>query len=105
MIWWFYLVAIFAALLLVNGIPHFTQGLAGKRFPSPFSGGAGTEDEPWRNVLWGAGNLIVGGILLWVIRDGPSDIVLVVEILVVGVAGGTLLGHAIAHPDRFRRRR
>jgi hypothetical protein len=43
------------ALLLVNGVPHFVQGLSGKRFPTPFSGGAGTEDAPARNVLWGAG--------------------------------------------------
>ena len=69
-VWWFYLVAIPTALLLSNGIPHFVQGMSGNRFPSPFSGGPGTGDEPWRNVLWGASNLVIGGVLLWVIRDG-----------------------------------
>lgn len=103
--WWFYLVAIFAPLFLVNGTPHFVQGLSGNRFPSPFSGGPGTGDEPWRNVLWGAGNLIVGGLLLWLVRDGLSNPVLVIEMLVVGVAGGALLGHMFGHPERFGRKR
>jgi dolichol kinase len=103
--WWFYVVAIFAAALLVNGMPHFVNGISGRRFPTPFSGGAGTLDGAARNVLWGAGNLIVGGFLLWLIRDGLGNPVLIVEMLVVGVAAATLLGHAFAHPKRFGRGR
>ena len=105
MAWWFYVAAFFASLLVVNGIPHFVQGLSGNRFPSPFSGGPGTGDEPWRNVLWGAFNLILGGVLLWLIRDGLSNIVLVIEMVVIGTAYGTLLGHAFGHPERFGRKR
>lgn len=104
-VWWFYLVAIPTALLLSNGTPHFVQGMSGNRFPSPFSGGPGTGDEPWRNVLWGAGNLVVGGVLLWVIRDGLSDVWLIVELLVIGIAYATVLGHAFGHPERFGRKK
>ena len=104
-VWWFYLVAIPTALLLSNGIPHFVQGMSGNKFPSPFSGGPGTADEPWRNVLWGASNLVIGGVLLWVIRDGLSDVWLIVELLVLGIAYATILGHAFGHPERFGRKR
>ncbi|MEJ0012663.1 MAG: hypothetical protein WDM94_08545 [Bauldia sp.] len=103
--WWFYLVAIFAASFTVNGVPHFVSGVSGREFPTPFSGGAGTLDSPVRNVLWGGGNLIVGGLLLWLMRDGLSDPVLVVELLVVGIAFGSVIGHMFAHPERFGRRR
>ena len=103
--WWFYVVAIFAALLLVNGVPHFSNGLSGRKFPSPFSGGPGTEDSAVNNVLWGAGNLIAGSILLWLIRDGLTNVVLIVEMLVIGVAYAALLGMAFGNPERFGRKR
>ncbi len=103
--WWFYLVAIPTALLLTNGIPHFTQGIAGKKFPSPRSGGPGTEDTALFNVLWGGGNLIVGAILLWVIRDGLGDLWLIVEMVVIGMIFASLLGMAFGNPERFGRRR
>ncbi len=104
-LWWFYLVAIPAAAFLVNGVPHFVQGLSGKQFPTPFSGGGGTFDSAARNVLWGSANLIIGGVLLWTIRAGLSDPVLVIELVVVGVALGTLLGYGFEHPERFGRRK
>ena len=103
--WWFYLVAIPTAALLANGLPHFINGASGKGFPSPFSGGPGTEDEPWRNVLWGSSNLIIGGLLLWLIRDGLTNLVLVAELVVIAVAYTTLLGHVFGHPERFGRNR
>jgi len=102
--WWFYVVAIFVALLLVNGVPHFVQGISGKQFPSPFSGGPGTLDSAVNNVLWGAGNLIVGGLLYWLISPGLNA-VLVIEMIVVGTAFGALLGYGFAHPERFGRKR
>lgn len=105
MAWWYYLAAFFAALLLVNGVPHFTNGVSGRQFPTAFSGGPGTLDTPLRNVLWGASNFIVGGILLWVIRDGLSDLVLIVEMVVIGTAFAALLGSAFGNPERFSMRR
>jgi len=103
--WWYYLVAIPAALLLTNGIPHFTQGVAGKRFPTPFVGGPPKLDSASNNVLWGGGNLIAGGLLLWLISPGLGDWLLVVELLAVAMAGATLLAHVFEHPERFGRRR
>ena len=102
-LWWQFLLAIPAAALLANGVPHFVQGGSGKSFPTPFSGGPGTLDSAARNVLWGAANLIAGGVLLWLIRAGLSDPVLVVELLAVAVAYSAILGHAFAHPERFGR--
>ena len=102
--WWYYLVGLFAPLLLVNGLPHFLHGIAGKQFPSPFSGGPGTLDSAVHNVWWGGGNLIVGGVLLWVVRDGLGDVALVVEMIVVGMAFATACGHMFSHPERFGRR-
>jgi hypothetical protein len=101
--WWFYLLAILAAALVANGIPHFVQGISGKTFPTPFSGGPGTLDSAARNVLWGSANLIAGGLLLWLIRAGLSDPVLVIELIAVGVAVATVTGHMFAHPERFGR--
>jgi hypothetical protein len=103
--WWYYLVAIFAALLLVNGVPHFTNGVSGRKFPTAFSGGPGTEDTPLNNVVWGGSNLVVGGALLWLIRDGLGDIVLVAEMVVIGFAFACLLGTAFGNPERFSMRR
>ena len=103
--WWFYLVAIFAALFLTNGVPHFTNGISGRKFPTPFSGGPGTEGSAVANVFWGGGNLVVGGVLLWLIRDGLSNIVLVIEMVVIGLAFAALLGMAFGNPERFGRKR
>ncbi len=103
--WWFYVVAILAAALLTNGVPHFVNGTSGREFPSPFSGGPGTLDSAVRNVFWGAGNLIAGGLLLWVIRDGLSNWLIVVELLVVAVAFAVFLANAFAHPEKYGRRR
>lgn len=101
--WWHYLVAVPAALFLVNGIPHFTQGLAGKPFPSPFVGGPPRLDSPRNNVIWGAGNLIVGGLLLWLIRDGLGEFWLVLELLVFGTGFAALIATFFGNPERFGR--
>ena len=102
--WWCYLVAIPAAALLVNGIPHVVHGVSGKRFPTPFSGGAGTLDGPVRNVCWGAGNLIVGGVLLSLIWDALVDLPLLVELVSLAVVFAALLGWLFAHPELKRRK-
>jgi hypothetical protein len=103
--WWHFLVAFPAAALLVNGIPHFVQGISGKPFPSPFTGGPPNNDVPWRNVLWGSGNMIVGAVLLWLIRDGLGNFVLVTELVVIAVACAAALGLVFGNPERFSRRR
>ena len=98
--WWFYLVAIPAVAFSVNGIPHYVHGIGGLKFPTPFSGGAGTLDGPVRNVFWGGGNLIVGGLLLWLISPGFGDWRLVAELVVLALLLGALLGMALSRKKR-----
>ena len=55
----------FSAFFLVNGIPHFVQGVCGHPFQSPFATPPGVgESSPLVNVLWGAFNFVVGYSLL-----------------------------------------
>ena len=50
---------------LVNGIPHFVQGVSGNKFQSPFASPPGVgESSAVVNVLWGSFNFAVGFLLL-----------------------------------------
>jgi len=52
MAWYAYLAYFFAGFFLANGVPHFVQGVSGKKFPSPFSSPPGRgESPPPVNVL------------------------------------------------------
>ena len=63
--WHFYLLDFLSGTLLVNGVPHFVQGLSGVPFPSPFAKPPGKVDSsPLINALWGFGNLTAGALLL-----------------------------------------
>src|SRR3546814_7824925 len=62
----------FAGAFLVNGVPHFVQGVSGRGFPSPFANPPGQgESSAQTNVLWGAFNFVVGYALAW--RVGHFD--------------------------------
>src|SRR3546814_8484117 len=62
----------FAGAFLVNGVPHFVQGVSGRGFPSPFANPPGQgESSAQTNVLWGAFNFVVGYALAW--RVGHLD--------------------------------
>jgi hypothetical protein len=64
MIWQFYLCAFFAGAFLTNAIPHFVQGLAGNKFPTPFAKPPGKGlSSAAINVIWGLFNAIIGTIL------------------------------------------
>ena len=99
--WWHYVVAIPAVAFTVNGIPHYVFGIAGKRFPTTFSGGAGTLDSPVRNVLWGGANLIIGGLLLWLIWPGLSDVTLIAEVLALALLLGCALGALLSREKKL----
>lgn len=103
--WWFYLVAPAAAAFCVNSLPHLIHGVSGRQFPTPFSGGAGTLDGAVRNVFWGAGNLIVGGLLFHLIWSGMSDPILLWESVALGVIFAALLGWLFAHPEQTASRK
>jgi len=54
-----------AGAFLVNGVPHFVQGVCGNKFQTPFAFPRGVgESSATVNVLWGWFNFIVGGVLL-----------------------------------------
>ncbi len=75
-------------------IPHFTNGLSGRRFPSPFASPPGKgQSSPIVNVLWGTLNLAIGYLL--VVRLGEFHIRQTYDVLVLG-AGGLLMGVQLA---------
>ena len=60
-----YVAYVISAFCLVNGVPHFVQGVCGHRFQSPFASPPGIgESPPLINVLWGSFNFFVGYLLL-----------------------------------------
>lgn len=60
-----YVAYVFSAFCLVNGIPHFVQGVCGHRFQSPFASPPGVgESSPLINVFWGWVNFFVSYLLL-----------------------------------------
>jgi hypothetical protein len=62
--WYDYLAAFCAGLFLANAVPHFTNGVSGDRFPTPFSKPPGKGlSSPTVNVVWALFNLIIGFVL------------------------------------------
>jgi hypothetical protein len=49
----------------VNSVPHFTNDVSGRSFPTAFASPPGQGLSPaWVNVLWGLFNLLVGCLLM-----------------------------------------
>jgi hypothetical protein len=70
MAWYAYLAYFFAGVFLANGVPHFVQGVSGKRFPSPFASPPGVgESLPLVNVVWGLVNFLIGYLLIFGVGD------------------------------------
>ena len=66
MAWYSYLAYFAAGALLANGVPHFVNGISGKRFQSPFVWPPGVgESAPLVNVLWGLANFAGGFALIF----------------------------------------
>jgi len=65
MLWYDYIICFIAAAIIANFVPHFVQGIAGKKFPTPFAKPPGKGlSSPVVNVLWGLLNLLIGLVLL-----------------------------------------
>ena len=74
--WYIYLAQFVSGLLLANGVPHFVQGISGRRLQSPFASSTEVgELSPLINVLWGFANLAIGFALLWVFAPKGSEVV------------------------------
>jgi len=70
MVWYDYLAYIFAGFFLANGVPHFVQGISGKKFPSPFaSPPAQGLSPPLVNALWGLANFFIGYTIIFKVGD------------------------------------
>lgn len=74
---------VFAVIGLIgtNAIPHFVRGITGQRHMTPF----GPESSAVLNVVWGAANAAVAGVLAWRYRDAIEASTLAVA-FVAGVA-------------------
>ena len=92
--WYVYVAYFFGGLFLVNAVPHFTSGVLGRKFPSPFaSPPAKGESSPMVNVLWGALNLAIAYLLIS--RVGEFHFHQTYSVLAVG-AGGLVMGLQLA---------
>jgi len=79
-------VAYFAAgIFLANGIPHFTNGVSGRKFQSPFANPPGvSESSPISNVVWGFANLLLGCILTFTVGEFEFSFSLDVGVFLAG---------------------
>ena len=86
--WYHYVAYFFGGAFLANAVPHFTNGVSGRSFPTPFASPPGVGQSPaWVNVLWGLFNLAIGFLL--VCRVGTFELRRTRDLLVVGI--GALL--------------
>jgi hypothetical protein len=83
--WYTYVAHFFAGLFLTNGIPHFVNGMSGRRFPSPFGKPPGVGlSSPYTNILWGLFNFLVGYFIIKVFGSVDTGISLDMLIFVLG---------------------
>ncbi len=89
--WYHYVAWFFAGAFLVNSVPHFTNGVSGRPFPTPFASPPGKGLSPsWVNVLWGLFNVLIGYLLLYRVgnfslRSTPDVVVLGIGVLLMAV--------------------
>jgi hypothetical protein len=57
--WIAYIAHFIAAAFLTNGIPHFVNGVSGRRFRTPFA----MPSSPTANVVWGWANFLIAFLL------------------------------------------
>jgi len=88
--WYVYLAHFFAGAFLANGVPHFVNGISGRKFQTPFASPPGVgESTPIVNVLWGFVNFVIGYLLLTGIGHltySPSIDSLVVGLGIIAIA-------------------
>ena len=84
MAWYSYLAYFFAGFFLANGVPHFVNGISGKRFPSPFASPPGRgESPPLVNALWGLSNFFIGYTLIF--KVGDFHVGMTRDVLMIGL--------------------
>ena len=84
--WYHYVSYFFGGAFLVNFMPHFINGITGRRFPTPFASPPGQgESAALINVLWGVFNLVIAYLLL--ARVGDFSIRRTQQVLIAAVGG------------------
>jgi len=84
MAWYAYVAHFAAGAFLANGVPHFVNGISGRKFQSPFASPPGVgESSPLVNVIWGMANFVVGYALLTGV--GPLSTGLTLDALTVAL--------------------
>lgn len=102
--WYVWVAHFFAGAFLANGIPHFVQGIGGRKFPTPFASppGRGLSPAPV-NVVWGSANfLLAWGLLTYVPAPDPRPagdrIIIAAAFFLTALGLGTAFGSRL--PDR-----
>jgi len=86
--WYHYVAWFFGGAFLVNSVPHFTNGVSGRPFPTPFAKPPGRGLSPsWVNVLWGLFNVLIGYLLVY--QVGIFNLHSIQDVIVLGI--GVLL--------------
>lgn len=81
-----YLAYFAAGLFLTNGVPHFVNGISGRKFQSPFASPPGVgESSPQINVIWGLINFVIGYLILAGVGDFTAGINLDALFFALGV--------------------
>ena len=84
--WYHYIAYFFGGAFLFNFVPHFTNGISGRPFPTPFASPPGQGLSPaWVNVLWGFFNLLIAYLLLC--RVGSFDLRRTGNVAIAGIGG------------------
>jgi hypothetical protein len=92
--WYAYVAYFFGGAFLVNAVLHFTSGVLGRKFPSPFASPPGKgESSPVVNVLWGSLNFAFAYVLISHVGDFHFH--QAYSVLAVG-AGGLLMALQLA---------
>jgi hypothetical protein len=86
--WYHYVAWFFGGAFLVNSVPHFTNGVSGRPFPTPFASPPGRGLSPsWVNVLWGVLNVLIAYLLVY--QVGSFSLRSIQDVTVLGI--GALL--------------
>ncbi|MDR3572153.1 MAG: hypothetical protein P4L81_08305 [Candidatus Pacebacteria bacterium] len=86
MVWYLYVAGFFAGAFLANAVPHFVQGVAGNKFPTPFAKPPGRGlSSPMLNVLWALLNIVIGYLFLR-IGQVSADTTLSLVVFFVGAS-------------------
>ncbi|MBI4339218.1 MAG: hypothetical protein HY680_04625 [Chloroflexi bacterium] len=85
----------FAGVFVANGVPHYTRGVTGQRHMTPFA----RSSPAVVNVLWGAANFAVGGLLLWLGLRGTPGLAQAIAFGAGALLISLRLGHMWSNPN------